>query len=66
MIDKKERKEKEGSQGGTEKRRKEGGGKGEGKEREKQRERNRRNHTDQLPLGTDEDIKSQSSDVSLT
>ena len=42
------------------------GREGEGKEREKQRERNRRNHTDQLSLGTDEDIKSQSIDVSLT
>ena len=42
------------------------GREGEGKEREKQRERNLRNHTDQLSLGTDEDIKSQSIDVSLT
>ena len=57
MIDKKEKRKKGGREGW----RKEGR-KGEGKERE----RNRRNHTDQLPLGTDEDIKSQSSDVSLT
>ena len=57
MIDKKEKRKKGGREGW----RKEGR-KGEGKERE----RNRRNHTAQLPLGTDEDIKSQSSDVSLT